>query len=293
MTGQVLTTDADIEAVKSLPDQPTVAGAQRHSNDAAHYTVRERKRRRPSKAKRKRASKANRKRASKAKPKTGGYPTTDFLSHHEWRAAKDDAYAIVNAGYRWTILLTIRPPVHLPDNEKQVLIQRRIGHIGQALKRRGCHSFIYMRTYEKPVGGSLHGHVLIYVPKEHFDVIERYADRFDRVRRKKLPDDISVETHAVLIGGSPDDLRAAIRYPLKEHQRAGPGYEGPGSDRMFYEKGEPITGRRIGFSRDAEAILAAYKARLSTNPDTVAAAVVAPVAPEHRHTSAQEWQHAA
>lgn len=243
---QLLTQDNSSEAGKSLPKQSPSPHSAEPEKRRTHKVVKQAKRRHGSR---------------KALRRSGGHKTTRYLSHEEWRDAKNAAYAIVNSGYRWTIFVSIRPPAHLSDGEKQKRIQLILARIGQALKRRGV-PYIAMRIYEKPVGGSLHGHALIYAPKEHFDVIERLADKFDRVARKKLDTDISVETHARLIGGTQDDLRRAILYPLKEHLWAGPGYDGAGSARMFYEKGEPIRGRRIGYSIQAQAILAEYATTL-------------------------------
>ncbi len=217
-------------------------------------------------------------RGSARKPlvRSGGHKTTRYLTHEEWRQAKSNAYVIVNAGFRWTIFVSIHPSVNLSDSKKQKRIQLILARLGQALNRRGV-PYICMRTYEKPVGGSLHGHALIHVPQEHFDVIERLADRFDRHARKKLDKDISVETHARVIGNTHDDLRRAILYPLKQHRWAGPGCDGAGSTRKFWEKGEPIKGRRISYSTQAKAILIDYVTTLSTavfvnpivNPETI------------------------
>lgn len=192
---------------------------------------------------------------------SGGYRTTRFLNDAEFREAKNNAYAICNAGYRWSVFITIHPPTEWTDGEKQRRIQRTIAHIGQALKRRGL-PYVYMRFYEKPVGGSLHGHLLVWVPRKHLDAIDGYVDRFDRVVRKKIDTDISIQTHARLIGSTPDDLNKAILYSLKEHQPAAPEYEGSGSSRRFFKKAQPIRGRRVGYSMDAKAILDEYKSTL-------------------------------
>lgn len=243
---QLLTNADNQEADKGYTEQKASVDFTGPDPVALHNTVRrERRSRTPKKALR----------------GTGGHRTTRYLDHAEFREAKNNAYAICNAGYRWSVFVSIRPPVELSDGEKQKRIQRTIAHIGQALKRRGL-PYIYMRSYEKPVGGSLHGHVLIWVPREHLDVIERYADRFDLSVRKKIDTDISIQTHARLVGATPDDLSKAILYPLKEHQPAAPEYEGSGSRRRFYKKALPIRGRRIGYSTQAKAILAEYQTTL-------------------------------
>lgn len=194
--------------------------------------------------------------------RTGGYRTTKCLTHDEYRSAKDGANAIVNAGYRWSILLSIRPQEHLTDRQKQNRIQKVLSRFGEAIKRRGL-PYISMRTYEKKREvGSLHGHALIYVPKEHLDIVKRIADLFEPFDKKYNCEAGSIEIHAEVIGKTQDDLRNAILYVLKEHQWAGPGNDGAGSRRKFYEKGAPIKGRRISFSKDAKDILSLYQASL-------------------------------
>lgn len=245
---QQLTNTATAEAEKRLSDQAGPLKTDHPLDHALHKTVR----RPPRRSTRK----------SRSRRKVGGHRTTRFLTHEEWRDARNCAFAIVNAGYRWSILLTIRPHVSLPDAEKQERIQKFLGDLSQALKRHG-QPYIRMRVYEKKRGGgSLHAHVLIYVRKEYFFLIERMVDKFDRGARKRIKDDETVAIHARVIGSSYDDLRQAILYPLKEHEFAGPGYDGSGSARMFYEKGDPIRGVRLSFSPQAEVIIAEYQKTL-------------------------------
>ena len=120
-----------------------------------------------------------------------------------------------------------------------------------------------MRTYEKKRDvGSLHGHALLYVPKEHMGIVERIADLFEPFDKKRSREASTVEIHAEVIGKTQDDLRNAILYALKEHKWAGPGHDGAGSRRKFYEKGAPIKGRRISFSKGAKEVLSFYQASL-------------------------------
>lgn len=205
-------------------------------------------------------------RASRKKGiRKGGFKSTRYLTHAEFRQAKADAYAIHVAGFEWTTFVSIRPAVGLTDRQKQDRVQRVLDRFGGALKRRGV-PFICMRTYEKKRGGgSLHGHALLHVPKECFDVIARLADRFDRVARKvRIEEEAEIEVHARIIGQTPEDLRKAILYPLKQHEWAGPGNDGAGSARLFYQKADPIKGRRLAFSKHARAILTEYSTTLPT-----------------------------
>lgn len=222
-------------------------------------------------------------RASRKKSiRKGGFKSTRYLTHAEFRQAKADVYALVNAGYGPTVFLSIRPAVGLTDRQKQDRVQRVLDRFGGALKRRGV-PFVSMRVYEKKRGGgSLHGHALLHVPKKCFDVIERLADRFDRVARKvRIEEEAEIEIHARVIAPTPDDLRKAIFYSLKEHEWAGPGNDGAGSARLFYQKGDQIRGRRLAFSRHARAILAEYSTTLPTAfavaPEPVPQPIIIPI----------------
>jgi hypothetical protein len=212
----------------------------------------------------------------------GGWDKTRYLTHEEFRQAQADAYAIHVAGFEWTVFISIRPEEGLTDRQKQDRIQQVLDRFCTALKRRGV-PFVLMRVYEKKRGGgSLHGHALLHVPRQHFDVIERIADRFDRVARKvRIEEEAPIEIHARVIGQSPDDLRKAILYPLKQHEWAGPGNDGAGSARMFYQQGDPVRGRRIAFSRHARAILDEYRRTLpgtvSARPEAVLEPIIIPI----------------
>ena len=80
----------------------------------------------------------------------------------------------------------------------------------------------------------MHGHSLIYVLKNNFDVIERMFDVFDKrqIGFKEI-EDRDVAMQAAAIGGTLDDLRNAILYALKQHRWGGPGFDGAGSRRRF------------------------------------------------------------
>jgi hypothetical protein len=222
-------------------------------------------------------------RASRKKGiRKGGFKSTRFLTHAEFRQTKADVYALVNAGYGPTVFLSIRPAVGLTDRQKQDRVQRVLDRFGGALKRRGV-PFVCMRTYEKKRGGgSLHGHALLHVPKKCFEVIERLADRFDRVERKvRIEEEAEIEIHARVIGQTPDDLRKVINYALKQHRWNLPGYDGAGSARQFFQKGDPIRGRRLAFSKHARAILAEYEKTLPTAfaaaPEPVPQPIIIPI----------------
>jgi hypothetical protein len=190
--------------------------------------------------------------------KHSGWPETCYLDHAEFKQAKSNAHMICNAGYRWSIFVSLVPPDHLPDADKLRWIRRKLGRLGQALERRG-QPYISQTTLEKKRGGKLHGHALIFVLKENFDMIERHADKFERVASKKLGGEISVEFHAEVIGATPDDLRNVILYSLKQHLFAG---EFEKARKFWIAKGDPIKGSRLSYSKTALAILAKEKAKL-------------------------------
>jgi hypothetical protein len=206
------------------------------------------------------------------KKQDSGWPETRYLEHDEFKQAKFDAYLIAASGYRWSIFVSLMPPDYLSDAGKQKWIRRKLGRLGQALERRG-QPYISQTTLEKKRGGKLHGHALIYVLPENFDMIERHADKFLRVARKKLDGEISVEFHAEVIGATPDDLRNVILYSLKQHRFAGKYEE---SRKFWIKMGDPIKGRRLSYSKTALAILAKEKAKLPGAADN--APVVTPAA---------------
>lgn len=221
--------------------------------------------------------------AQKARRKVtrkGGWKATRYLDHDQFKQAYSDALSLCRAGYAPTVFVSLMPPDDVqPDSERIRWIDKRLAHVGQALKRRKQPD-VRFRTLEKKVGGKLHGHAPIYVRPENFDVIERMFDLFDTSRVIAFANDDaqqSVAAHAALVGETQDDLLNAILYPLKQHRWAGPGHDGSGSARRFWiEAGDPIRGQRLSISKGARAILARIHPLAAKQASEAAAA--APVA---------------
>jgi hypothetical protein len=132
------------------------------------------------------------------------------------------------------VMVTYRPPEGLSDAEAKRWINLRHGRIGQALKRRG-HAFIGLKVFEKRPGDRLHAHGLYHVAKRCVDVIERAVD------------------------------------VLKQRRWAGPDIESARPRRLRYQRGAPIVGVRLSFTKDAKAkILPTAKAVAEPVARTVA-----------------------
>lgn len=219
------------------------------------------------------AQKARRKVARK-----GGWKTTRYLDHGQFKQGYSDALSLCRAGYSFNVFASLMPPDHIqPDAARIRWIDTKLARIGQALKRRKQPD-IRFRTLEKKIGGKLHGHAPVYVAPDNLDVIERMFDVFDKSRviafDPDASDALSVPLHASLIGETEDDLQNAILYTLKQHRWAGPGRDGAGSKRRFWiEAGDPIKGQRLSLSKGARSILQTAAAK-----HTPAPAVDAPVA---------------
>lgn len=212
----------------------------------------------------------------------GGWKTTRYLDHDQFKRAYSDALSLCRAGYGPTVFVSLMPPDSVqPDAARIRWIDTKLSRLGQALKRRKQPD-VRFRTLEKKAGGKLHGHAPIYVRPENLDVIERMFDVFDksRVIAFAANDDAqNVAAHAALIGETQDDLLNAILYPLKQHRWAGPGHDGSGSARRFWiEAGDPIRGQRLSVSKAAKAILAGIQpaAAKSAPPAAVDAPIAVP-----------------
>jgi hypothetical protein len=151
------------------------------------------------------------------------------------------AHKLKRAGYPLNVFCTITPPRGMSDREAKRFITLKISRLGQSLERHG-QPFVGMTAFEKPIGSNLHGHSLQFIMRQNFDMIERWADRFDKGRADEYA--CSVEIHARLV----TDTNAAVEYMLKQHRWAGREIE---KRRKFYEKGEPIIGRRLSFTKAA------------------------------------------
>lgn len=265
-TKQLLTCDSRLKRQDRLNDQSDRPEAASRQTAAIHSTVKQ-----PIRSD---THRKVRKAARKALRRKGGWPSSRYLTHEQFRTLKADSLRIASQ-YRWSIFVSIRPPAHLSDGDKKKRVNKRLADLGQALERRG-QPFIALKVFEKNAGGSLHGHALVFVLPENLDCVTRWSDVFDRSRafaQAREGNDNQVETHAALIGQAREDLRKAVMYAIKQHLWAGPGHDGAGSARMFWAPaGPPIAGKRYSFTKFAVAFLEAEKAKL---PD---AAVAAPAA---------------
>ena len=184
------------------------------------------------------------------KPRRGGWRATSFISHEQYREARRQAGLLAIEGYRFTVLATARPPLGMTDAKAKRHICRSFARLGQALERAG-HAHIGMTTYENPVGGRLHGHLLLHVLPEGLPVVKRWAQRWDNLpsndrRTKPSEPEESVDLHAR------PAVWSDLQYALKEHQWAGPDFE---PARRWHEKANPIVGPRVSFTKTARAII--------------------------------------
>ena len=135
------------------------------------------------------------------------------------------------------VFVSIRPPSHITDDAtRKKLCYRLASHIGQKLRRRGA-PFIAVRVFEKDIGGMLHLHMLVHVPKRLLKEFSGWGD------------------------GIVTDIRPAspkhIGYITKQRHPLPPDLEKVVSHRR--KKGEPFKGRRWSLTPDAKALMAGCK----------------------------------
>ena len=259
---RVLTGDAPSSATKSLSAQGAAAKHAPAAPAAPPYSVKHE----PLITPRKRA-RTGRKRGRKRKPgrrpakKRGGWRTTSHLTHADYRLAVHRAHVIEKAGYPFTIFATVRPQEGSPDNAAKQRIGLQLARLGQALERRG-QPYVGMVAFEKRPGGLLHGHALLFVLPENFDVVRRWADRFDETPQPRDEGADSVPKHAR------PAVETDVLYALKQHRWAGARE----AARKFYQKGALITGARLSFTRAALAVIS--KAEGKAAPQAAAAAPI-------------------
>jgi hypothetical protein len=109
----------------------------------------------------------------------------------------------------------MRQQVYIRQHFRRGNAQSETGALGQSLERRGQPS-IGVTVYEKKAGGALHGHSRHFVHKDNMEVIERFADRFDRRGGDSEDESESVEIHARM------SVASDAGYILKQHQFPGP-----------------------------------------------------------------------
>jgi len=204
------------------------------------------------------ARKVRGKRAKKAR--RGGWPSTKYISRALRYETLADAGLLARAGYRFTVFATARAPLGLADDgQAKRHIARSFARLGQALERKG-HDYIGLTTYEK-IRGLLHGHALVHVRPDCLWIVERWADRFDD--RPVYGPIESVALHAR------PAVRSDLDYVLKQRRFNG-RYERPG---QFYEKGEPIVGTRVSFTKMARSIIEKAKHQMATKAKSLSAPV--------------------
>jgi hypothetical protein len=196
------------------------------------------------------ARKVRGKRAKKAR--RGGWPSTKYISRALRYETLADAGLLARAGYGFTVFLTARAPLGLTDGRAKRHVALSFARLGQALERKG-HDYIGLTTYEKRVGGLLHGHALVHVRRDCMWVVKRWADRFDEHPVKPYERIESVALH-----GRPA-VHSDLGYVLKQRRFNG-RYERPGN---FYQKGEPIVGTRVSFTKMARVIIERTKQQMA------------------------------
>ena len=202
---------------------------------------------------------AQRKRRRSKKPKLGGWPSTKCISRKLYWETIAKAGLLVWTGYPFTIFATARAPRGLSDGEAKRHVTMSFARLGQALERKG-HGYIGLKAYEKKLGGLLHGHPLLHVRRECLSVVNRWADRFDERRPAKPREPVE----GVALHARPA-VRSDLGYVLKQRQ-----FNGPFEHGRFYEKGEPITGTRVSFTKMALAIIGRAEGEQATNKRTLA-----------------------
>jgi len=177
----------------------------------------------------------SRRRSKKSPGKSrGGWPKTTGLTWSDVKETSDVDHAAAKAGRRLNRFVSIRPPSHITDDAlRKKLCYRLASHIGQKLRRCGA-PFIAIRVFEKDIGGMLHLHMLVHVPKRLLKEFSGWGD------------------------GLITDIRPAspkhLGYITKQRHPLPPDMERRVSHRR--KKGEPFKGRRWSLTPDLKALLA-------------------------------------
>lgn len=110
---------------------------------------------RPSKATEPKAQRSSQKRR-----KVRGRRSRSYLEWREVKEVDEIHHALLTMGHEPAFLVTIRGKGETDSKRKRAIHQKR-GHIGQSIQRRGL-PFLAQTVFEKPVGGQLHAHMLVY-----------------------------------------------------------------------------------------------------------------------------------
>jgi hypothetical protein len=156
------------------------------------------------------------------------------------------AIELARQGRPLNVMVTYRPPEGLSAAEAKRWINLRHGRVGQALNRRG-HAFIGLKVFEKQPGDPLHAHGLYHVTKRCVAVIEKAVDMFERRARRGQKGDAPM--HACPANAN------ALDYVLKQRRWAGPDIEGARHRHRRYQRGAPIVGVRLSFTKEAKALI--------------------------------------
>lgn len=121
--------------------------------------------------------------------KKGGWGSSTCL---RWQEVKQIAHMDAlarQAGRPMNVFASIRSPEGVEGAEAKRAIGRAVAHFGQALHRRGV-PHIGLTVYEREPGGEVHGHHLAHVPREHDDILARWADGNERHVRPAAATDV-------------------------------------------------------------------------------------------------------
>lgn len=173
-------------------------------------------------------------RANKKRSKhRGGWPTTSGMPWGDVKEIAAVCHGAKTAGMPLNWFVSIRPPSHVTnDAERKKLCYRRASHLGCKFRRHGA-PFVALRVFEKDVGGLLHVHLLVHVPRHLQNEFSGWGD------------------------GIVTDIRSAspkhVGYISKQRQPLPPDFEKVVSHRR--KKGAPFRGRRWSLTPDAKALL--------------------------------------
>ena len=180
-------------------------------------------------------SRSGSRRRAKKKPgnRLGGWAKTSSLPWADVKEIHEAHHAATKAGMPLNRFVSIRPPSHITDEAlRKKLCYRRVSHLAQKLRRRGV-SFVAVRVFEKDIGGMLHVHLLVHVPRHLLKEFDSWGD------------------------GIVTDIRPAVAkhvgYITKQRHPLPPDLEKVVSHRR--KKGEPFKGRRWSLTPDAKALL--------------------------------------
>jgi hypothetical protein len=135
------------------------------------------------------------------------------------------------------VFVTIRAPMGVSDAQGKRIISRSIAHLGQKLKRND-QEHVGVTVYEK--GPHLHAHHLVHVRPKNLDLVMDW--------REGEQGDVHVRKA---------DWFAPI-YATKQRRWMGPEIEdkiGTRQGRRPWEKGAPIAGPRLTFTKEAKTIM--------------------------------------